>query len=543
MNAAQLLVRCLEHEGVDLLFGLPGEENLDVMDALLDSRIRVIVTHHEQSAAFMADVHGRLTGRAGVCLSTLGPGATNLLTGIADANFDRAPLVAITGQASLDRMHKESHQAIDVRSIFRPVTKWSAELVRPLVIPEAVRKAFKVAQTEKPGATHLELPEDVAQEQVRNEEAFLLPVQSPPSPEPPSRSVARARDIIGRAARPILLAGNGVVRRRAAAAVRRFAAHTGIPVVQTFMAKGVLADRDPLSLLTIGLQGGDHTNEIIREADVVIATGYDFAEYAPRFWNPHRDKTIVHVDHSPAEVDAHYTPAVGVLGDLSLSLERIGHGLDAADRAWATKSRERLVSAFASEWERPRSWPMRPQHVIQDLRAALSRDDMVVCDVGAHKLWMARMFPCEAENTCIISNGFAAMGISLPGAIAAKLLFPFRRVVAVAGDGGFLMNASELETAGRLGLAIVVLIWRDNGYGVIRWKQQMRFGRTSGVEFGNPDFVQYARSFGARGVRVDHPSDLLPALQDALAFNGLSVVDCAVDYSENDRLSRAFVRS
>jgi acetolactate synthase I/II/III large subunit len=538
MNAAQLLVRCLEHEGVDLLFGVPGEENLDLMDALLDSRIRVIVTRHEQSAAFMADVHGRLTGRAGVCLSTLGPGATNLLTGIADANLDRAPLVAITGQVSLDRMHKESHQAIDVRSIFRPVTKWSAELIRPLVIPEAVRKAFKVAQTEKPGATHLELPEDIAEESARDGEASPLQVYSPQAPEPSTRSIAKAREIIGRAGRPVLLVGNGVVRRRAAAAVRQFAGQVGIPVIHTFMAKGVMPDSESLSLATIGLQGGDYVNDIIRDADVVIAIGYDFAEYAPRFWNPHKDKGIVHVDSGPAEVDAHYEPAAGVLGDISLSLARIGQGLEPADRSWAGKSREGLESAFAAEYKLPRGWPMRPQHVIQDLRAALAPEDLVVCDVGAHKLWMARMFPCELENTCIISNGFAAMGIGLPGAIAAKLLFPSRHVVAVAGDGGFLMNAAELETLGRLGLALVVLVWRDNGYGVIRWKQQMRFGRTVGVEFGNPDLIQYARSFGIQGVRIEHPSDLAAALREALASNRAWVIDCPVDYSENVRLSR-----
>ena len=538
MNAAQLLVRCLEHEGVDLLFGVPGEENLDLMDALLDSRIRVIVTRHEQSAAFMADVHGRLTGRAGVCLSTLGPGATNLLTGIADANLDRAPLVAITGQVSLDRMHKESHQAIDVRSIFRPVTKWSAELIRPLVIPEAVRKAFKVAQTEKPGATHLELPEDIAQEPARDGEASPLLVHSPQAPEPSTRSIAKAREIIGRAGRPVLLVGNGVVRRRAAAAVRQFAGQVGIPVIHTFMAKGVMPDSESLSLATIGLQGGDYVNDIIRDADVVAAVGYDFAEYAPRFWNPLKDKGIVHIDSGPAEVDAHYEPAVGVLGDISLSLARIGQGLEPADQSWAGKSREGLESAFAAEYELPRGWPMRPQHVIQDLRAALAPDDLVVCDVGAHKLWMARMFPCELENTCIISNGFAAMGIGLPGAIAAKLLFPSRRVVAVTGDGGFLMNAAELETLGRLGLALVVLVWRDNGYGVIRWKQQMRFGRTAGVEFGNPDLAQYARSFGIHGVRIEHPSDLVAALREALASNKAWVIDCPVDYSENVRLSR-----
>jgi acetolactate synthase I/II/III large subunit len=538
LKAAELLVRCLENEGVDLVFGLPGEETLELTDALLGSRTRFIEARHEQGAAFMADVYGRLSGKAGVCLSTLGPGATNLLTGVADAFLDRAPLVAITGQASLNRRHKESHQYIDVMSMFKPVTKWSASIPKAEVIPEAVRKAFKIAQTEKPGATHLELPEDVAEEQI-GDASQLQPlfVQAPVMPEPSPAQVARAVRTISGAQRPVILAGNGVIRSRAHEAVRQFARRMHIPVLHTFMAKGTLPDSEPLSLYTIGLLARDYTTAVMEQADVVIAIGYDFVEYAPCFWNPHRDKRIVHIDGSPAEVDEHYIVEVGLLGDLRHSLDLIGAAVPPFDLSWPSLSRKIVLDGFEAELAGSPSWPLRPQHLMRELRAALRPDDLVVCDVGAHKLWMARMFPCEVPNSCIISNGFAAMGIAVPGAIAARLSFPERRVVAVTGDGGFLMNSQELETAVRLALPLVVLVWRDNGYGVIRWKQQLRFGRTSAVEFGNPDLVQYASSFGAIGYRVAEPSELRPVLEKALKSKVPAVIDCPVDYAENLRLT------
>jgi len=538
MKAAKLLVHCLENEGVQLVFGLPGEETLELMDALLDSHIRFIETRHEQGAAFMADVYGRLSGKAGVCLSTLGPGATNLLTGVVDAYLDRAPLVAITGQASLNRRHKESHQYIDVISMFKPVTKWNASLPKAEVIPEAIRKAFKIAQTEKPGATHVELPEDVAEEEL-DAATTLEPlfVQAPVTPDPAPSQVARAVRAIAGAERPVVLAGNGVIRGHAHESVRSFAQQLQIPVLHTFMAKGVYPDSDPLSLYTIGLQARDYATVVMEQADVVVAVGYDFVEFAPCFWNPRRDKRIVHVDVSPAEVDEHYIVEVGVLGNIRLSLEDIAEDLAPFDPTWARVARKTVIDGFEGELLSPGSWPMRPQHVMRDLRAVLEPDDLVVCDVGAHKLWMSRMFPCEVPNSCIISNGFAAMGMSLPGAIAAKLLYPERRVVAVTGDGGFLMNSQELETAVRLHLPLVILVWRDDGYGVIRWKQMVRFGRTSSVDFGNPEFVGYASSFGAVGYRVTDPSELRPILAEALKSKVPAVIDCPVDYGENLRLT------
>src|SRR6478735_1152105 len=543
MNAATLLVRCLEHEGVRFIFGVPGEETLALTDALLDARIQVVATRHEQAAAFMADVYGRLSGEAGVCFSTLGPGATNLLTGVADAYLDHAPLVTITGQASLNRRHKESHQYIDAIAMFKPVTKWNASIPRADVIPEAVRKAFKIAQTEKPGATHLELPEDVAEQSIADEDALRpLAVQAPVMPEPSPSQVQRAVRAISGAKRPVILAGNGVIRRNASEVVRSFARAFQIPVLQTFMAKGVMPDSDPLSLHTLGLIARDYAAVVMEQADVVLAIGYDFVEYAPCFWNPRRDKHIVHVDGLPAEVDAHYIVDVGELGDLRLSLPLIQKQLSSSspsfDSSWARRARKTVTDGFEAELAGPPSWPMRPQHIMHELRAVLRHDDVVVCDVGAHKLWMARMFPCETPNSCIVSNGFAAMGIAVPGAIAAKLLYPQRCVVAVTGDGGFMMNSQELETAVRLKLPLVILIWRDNGYGVIRWKQQVRFGRTSSVDFGNPDFVRYAESFGAAGYRVTEGAELRPILEDALHRDVPAVIDCPVDDGENLRLTK-----
>jgi acetolactate synthase-1/2/3 large subunit len=389
-----------------------------------------------------------------------------------------------------------------------------------------------------PGATHLELPEDVAAQELTDVGTLEpLLVQHPVLPEPVPNQVARAVDLIAKSTRPVLLAGNGIVRGAATEAVRRFARQSGIPVIHTYMAKGVLPDSDPLSLYTIGLQMQDYAAAVLADCDLVIAVGYDPVEYAPCFWNPDRNKAIVHVDVAPAEVDAHYVVGVGVVGNIALSIELIGQSLHSFPAEWGRYCRQTIQEGFDAEHAATGSWPMRPQHIVSDLRATLTPDALVVCDVGAHKLWMARMFPSEQPNTCIISNGFASMGIALPGAIVAKLLYPAREVVAVTGDAGFLMNSQELETALRLNLPIVILIWRDDGYGVIRWKQQERFHRTSGVEFSNPDFVAYAKSFGAAGFRVEGPFELRAVLKEALACGRPAVIDCQVDYSENLRLS------
>lgn len=536
MKASELLVKCLENEEVKYIFGLPGEENIDIMDALLDSEIRFILTRHEQGAAFMADVYGRLSGKAGVCLSTLGPGATNLMTGVADANMDRAPAVAITGQASLDKMHKESHQYIDIVGIFHPITKWNTQIKKPEVIPEAIRKAFKVAETEKPGATHIDFPEDVAGKDVNEKPLF---VQFPFRPEPLAGQVERAAKIISEARYPIILAGNGVIRERASDALRSFAEKLNIPVAHTFMGKGALSDYHELSLFTVGLQAGDYIASGLARADVVITIGYDLVEYSPEKWNPNRDKKIVHIDMSPAEVDAHYIVSVGVTGDISISLREIADRATPNDANYSKALREDILRE-SQVYKDDKSFPPKPQKILADLRDIMGEDDIVISDVGAHKLWVARVYPCYKPNTCIISNGFASMGIGVPGAIAAKLLYPERKVVTVTGDGGFLMNSQELETAVREGVPFVSLIFHDKSYSLIEIKQQITFGRKSHVNFGNPDFVKFAESFGAIGYRIEAAGELKPVLEEAFSKNKPVIIDCPVDYRENLKIVEKF---
>lgn len=533
MKASDVLVRCLENEQVKFIFGLPGEENIDVMESLLDSSIRFISVRHEQGGAFMADVYGRLTGKAGVCLSTLGPGATNLMTGVADANMDGAPLVAITGQASRDRMHKESHQHIDVVDTFRPITKWNAQVTTGTIIPEIVRKAFKVAETEKPGATHIDFPEDLAEEEIVAEP--LLP-QSPYPPEPLAAQVDRAAKIISQAKSPIILAGNGVIRQGADEALTRFAERLNIPVAETFMGKGALRDDHPLSLLTCGLQARDYVSCGFDRADVVLAVGYDLVEYSPERWNPERDKIIVHIDMLPAEVDQHYIVGVGVLGDISTSLDRLSELSDPCQTSGYTLELRKFILHERDEFRADTSFPIKPQRVLSDLRTVMDKSDILISDVGAHKMWIARLYPCYRPNTCIISNGFASMGIGLPGALAAKLTHPQQNVVAVTGDGGFLMNSQELETAVREDVPFVTLVFHDDSYSLIGMKQQYRFGRTSHINFGNPDLVKYALSFGAAGYRVSAADELQPILREAFACGRPAVIDCPVDYTENLRM-------
>jgi len=534
MKASDLIVECLENEGVRYVFGLPGEEILDILDSLLGSPITFIPTRHEQGAAFMADAYGRLTGRAGVCLSTLGPGATNLATGVADANLDRAPLVAITGQAGRDRVHKESHQRIDIVEHLRPLTKWNTHVETSAVIPEVIRKAFKLAEAEKPGACHIEVPEDVAGEMV---EGTPLSTERPRRPSPDRQALQTAARLIEGASFPLIFAGNGVIRGGASKELRELSRSHGIPVVHTFMAKGSMPYDDPLCLLSAGLQARDYVSCGFDKTDLIIAVGYDPVEYAPKFWNPDRKKPIIHVDFTPAEVDSYYQPAVEVVADVREALELLNGLVKGEKHPAPFLTLRRFILEQLEEGAADDTFPLKPQRILRDLRAQMGREDILISDVGTHKLWIARTYPAYEPNTVLISNGFAAMGFALPAAISAKLVHPERKVVAVSGDGGFLMNAQELETARRLGLAIVNVVFRDGSYNLIQWKQQTHLGRESGVRFGNPDFVELARAFGATGYRVDSARQLAPILAEALALPGPSIVDVPVDYGENAKLT------
>ncbi len=529
------MVRCLEAEGVERVFAIPGEETLEIVDQLSRSPIEIVIVRHEQGAAFMADVHGRLTGRAGTCLGTLGPGATNLITGIGDAYLDYAPMVAITGQVKLDLVHKESHQYVDVVDMLRPVTKWNTRIERPETVPEVVRKAFKLAQAERPGPTHLELSETIAAAELPPRMRPLA-ASAPAPAHPDGAAVREAAAIVRAARRPIVLTGNGVIRTGASAALRALCEHAGIPASPTFMGKGALDDRSRLSLPAVGLQARDSMTAGLDEADVVICVGYDLVEFGPAAWNPDGLKRIVHVDARPAEVDQHYIPEVEIVGDVSETLGALRDELPAREEPpYATRLRVAVATELGASGERP--GVVSPQAAVAAIRGAMAPQDILISDVGAHKLWLGRLFPAYEPNTVIISNGFATMGIALPGAIAATLALPGRRIVAVSGDGGFLMNVQEMETATRLGLPVVVVVWVDGAYGVIGWKQERRFGRTHAIHFGNPEWADLARAFGwSHREATDGPA-LGEALGAAFAEEGPALITVPIDYRHNARLA------
>jgi acetolactate synthase-1/2/3 large subunit len=527
-RASDVFVECLEAEGVKYVFGIPGEETLDLNESLAASSVAFVPVRHEQGGAYMADMYGRLTGRAGVCLGTLGPGATNLLTAVADAFLDRAPLVALTGQADLERMHKESHQYIDLVEMMRPITKWNARVTAPEIVPEVVRKAFKVAESEKPGATHLELPEDVMAQPL---DAQPLPRRKPVMPEPAARELFEAANLIRGALNPIVLAGNGVIRAGAAPALREFSRATGIPVAETFMGKGSMDCADPKALGTVGLQSRDYAMAGFEEADVVIAVGYDLVEHAPLHWNGNSDKTIVMIDSQAAEIDEHFIPEVELIGDIYHVLSRLAKECrDVPHTGGSRRLRDVVLGRFEAAKDDDH-FPMQPPRALWEIRQALGRHDMLISDVGLHKLWIGRMFPAHEPNTVLIANGLAGMGFAVPCGIAAKLVHPERKVVTVNGDGGFLMNAQELETAVRLGTPFVNMVWENRQFGSIVWKQDKKFGRHFGTDFTNPDFVKLAESFGMPAWRCGAVGDFSQHLKHALGLDVPSLIVLPIDYS------------
>ena len=541
MKASDLLVKCLEEEGIEYIFGVPGEENADFMISLEQSgKIKFILTRHEQGAAFMAEIYGRLTGNPAGCLGTLGPGATNLITGVADSNMDRAPMLVLTGQGATDRLHKESHQIMDVVSMFKPVTKWATTILNPDTIPEIVRKAVRIARTEKPGAVHIELPEDVASMETN---AVPMTPRRFRRSVPDEKIVDRAFAMLEKAKRPIILAGNGCIRKRASKQLRILSEQTGIGVICTFMAKGCVDMDADYCLYTIGLGSKDRGSLAIDDADLIIALGFDMVEYHPQLWNQQGDKKIIHADFLAAEIDAHYHPEVELIGDLAHTLWMLNERVAKSDTLsfdldGQKRTREAMAEDFAEYKDDKTEGSIRPQKALWDARQVMGPHDILLSDVGAHKMWIARHYQCHEPNTCLIPNGFCSMGFALPGAIAAGIVHPDRRVLAIAGDAGFLMNVQEMETAVRIGCNIVVLVWADNEYGLIAWKQETHFGKHTDLSFGNPDWEQLASAFAWNGHYVSRSDELAGTLESAFQEGGPSLVVIPIDYRENPLLTK-----
>ncbi len=555
MKASDLFLRCLESEGVEYIFGLPGEENNDLMFSLLNSKIKFILVRHEQGAAFMADVYGRITQKVGVCLSTLGPGATNLITGVANANMDRSPILAITGQTDSNLRHKESHQNMDVISMFNPITKWRWSIHNADVIAELVRRAFKISIEEKAGAVHLELPENIAKEK-----SDIKPIKKPKRTlrsRPQKGLIKKAVKMILSAKIPLILIGNGCIRGSASSNIRKFVEKTGIFSMNTFMAKGVISDKSGRHLQTIGIQDKDNLLIALRDCDLVIAIGYDLVEYSPKNWNRNLDKKIIHIDFTSAEVETYYPPDIEIAADIGYTIDAILHELiiekevDEGKKINKNKNLHSLdtpyfeipdtfreikkqISERISNFKNDFAYPINPMKLVIDVRNALEENDIVISDVGAHKLWIAKTYNTYIPNTCLIPNGFCSMGFALPGAIAAQLVRPNQKVVVMCGDGGFLMNVQELETAVRLQLPIIVIIWCDSDYGMISMKQIHEFGRSAFTRFNNPDFVTLAQSFGAIGYHVKSTEEFPKILEKAKESTSVPIIIAIdVDYSKN----------
>jgi acetolactate synthase I/II/III large subunit len=550
MKASDLFIRSLEAEGVEYIFGIPGEETSDLIMSLLDSKIKFVLVRHEQAAAFMADMYGRLTQKVGVCLSTLGPGATNLTTGVANANMDRSPILVITGQTDTDFLHKESHQNMDAVAMFKPITKWRWSIRNADSIPEIVSRAFKIALEEKAGAVHLELPQDIAKM-----ESDIKPIKTQQvfRSRPNEELIEKAANLILESKTPILLVGNGCIRGRPSLYVRKFVEKTGICSMNTFMAKGVISDKSDRHLHTIGIREADHASIAMREADLVIAIGYDLVEYSPKHWNGSLDKKIIHIDFTPAESDTYYPPTIEIAADIEYTMyaileeiERIRkldeteeekqrqYRIPHSDPPELFKTIKREIVWRLERYKNDFSYPIKPEKLVLDVRDALDESDIVISDVGVHKLWIAKIYNTYNPNTCIVPNGFCSMGFALPAAIAAQLVDPSHKIVAMCGDGGFLMNVQEIETAVRLRLPIIVIVWCDYDYGMISLKQIYEFGRSAFTKFNNPNFVKLAESFGAIGYNVRSTEEFSKVLEKAkVSKSSPVIISIDVDYSRN----------
>ena len=540
MKTSDLFIKCLENEGIEYIFGVPGEENADFLMSLQNSKkIKFILTRHEQGAAFMAESYGKLTGKLSCCLSTLGPGATNLLTGVADANMDHSPVLVITGQGSSDRLHKESHQIMDVCNMFESVTKWTTSIRNPNTIPEIVRKAVRLATLEKPGAVHIELPEDISKLDVETKPLRSFPFR---------RSIAedaviyKAYKLMSESNSPILIAGNGAIRKRSSRQLREFCERTNIPVVTTFMGKGAVDCNSDYCLSTVGLGAIDFGDIAIKNSDLVITLGYDMVEYHPKLWSRNSEAKIIHIDFEAAEIDECYIPEVEVVGDLAHSLSVLNNiidkeGIKSYDFKYVKKMRADIKEDHEHYKDDEQKGLIKPQKFLYDLRKFLNKDDILISDVGAHKMWIARNYPCYEPNTCIIPNGFCSMGYALPAVIAASLINNDHKIFSICGDAGFLMNLQEMETAKRLNSNFVVIIWEDKSYGLIKWKQQAQFGRSTELDFDNPDWEKLAKSFDWNYIYEDDSSNIFNKLEETNSFKGPTLFVIPIDYSENEKLT------
>ena len=540
MKASDLFVRALEAEGVEHVFAIPGEENLDLLESLRGSKIKLVITRHEQAAGFMASTYGRLTGKAGVCMSTLGPGATNFVTAAAYAQLGAMPMVMITGQKPIKTSKQGQFQIIDVVDMMRPLTKFTKQVVSGDSIPTRIREAFRLAQEERPGATHLELPEDIAREH------STMPVTEPSSTRRPiaeDKAICKAIEAIQGARKPLLLAGAGANRKLTSKMLRQFVEKLGIPVITTQMGKGVVDETGPHFLGNTALSDGDFVHRAIDQADLIINVGHDVVEKPPFFMRP-GGAEVVHINFNSAQVDPVYFPQIEVVGDIANSLWQLKERLDPQEH-WSFSDFHRIRDALQKHIREgivDDSFPIRPQRLVDELRKIMPEDGILTLDNGMYKIWFARNYPASKPNTVLLDNALATMGAGLPSGMAAKMVYPDRRVMAIVGDGGFMMNSQELETAVRLKLDLVVLILRDDGYGMIKWKQSDMDFQDFGLDFGNPDFVDYARSYGAYGHRVESTAGLAPLVEECYQTGGVHVIDCRVNYADNNRILNQEIR-
>ncbi|WP_226583332.1 acetolactate synthase large subunit [Acuticoccus sediminis] len=534
-KGSDLFVAALENEGVDRIFGVPGEENLDVLESLRTSRIEVILTRHEQAAAFMAATHGRLTGRPGVCLATLGPGALNLSTGAAYAHLGAMPMILVTGQKAVMSAKQARFQIVDIVASMKPLTKMTRQIVSAAAIPATVRDAFRIAMEERPGPVHLELPEDVAAADVEN--ACLIPVHTLEQPVAGATALDRVVEAILAAKRPLVMVGAAGNRPSLVEALSEFITRTRLPFFNTQMGKGAVTGGSNLYMGTAALSEGDYVHEAVARADLIVAIGHDTVEKPPFLMKSAGGPKVIHVGYQSATVEEVYHPDIELIGDIGATVAALGERLEgrlSADEGML-ELRQRILARINDRAEEDR-FPVTPQRLVHDVRQVMPDDGIVCLDNGMYKIWFARNYRTHVANTLLLDNALATMGAGLPSAMMASMLHPERRVMAVCGDGGFMMNSQEMETAVRRGLNLVVVVLNDSAYGMIRWKQAVDGFPDFGMSFGNPDFVRYAEAYGAKGSRVSAVEDLVPTLEAAFAGGGVHLVEVPIDYSENTRV-------